>query len=219
VLEEDVSLLLSHSKLHIQTHSNYLSKQKDPSRSADMVTHVNDRVKKFRALKKSTRQGAEQIRAANRLYAERCRRKRSVKRLTQEKQEKMRLLNAAEQREINGMAAVYRSRILLTEHPNCKLSEDEQRNVDIKVLKYEGKIMKSRENGRNMTKAANESHLVELLIEPVVPLNDEITNLLMQMPIMEPIEPADTIPFGSLSDDLWGSVCDMFQNDSPFQGV
>merc|ERR1712176_1257069 len=106
-----------------------------------MGTPINDRVKKHRNKKKETPEGIEEIRAQNRVYAKRSRAKKEYKRLTDEKSCLGGILDAHEQSHVERKTQEYRTQLMESKGGDGKyygeMNEDETREVDILVLKYE----------------------------------------------------------------------------------
>eukprot|EP00584_Thalassiosira_punctigera_P000819 CAMPEP_0172533732 /NCGR_PEP_ID=MMETSP1067-20121228/6331_1 /TAXON_ID=265564 ORGANISM="Thalassiosira punctigera, Strain Tpunct2005C2" /NCGR_SAMPLE_ID=MMETSP1067 /ASSEMBLY_ACC=CAM_ASM_000444 /LENGTH=134 /DNA_ID=CAMNT_0013318407 /DNA_START=203 /DNA_END=604 /DNA_ORIENTATION=+ len=108
-----------------------------------MGTHVSERVKKHRAEKKRTVEGLAEIRAHNRVYAKRSRAKREIKRLTDEKSSMKDVLDLHEQSDLDNRTEQYKAQLLDGKKRKYEeLSEDEQREVDVKVLRHEILAMK-----------------------------------------------------------------------------
>lgn len=114
------------------------------------TTPVSDRVKKHRASKKVTAKGLAEMRAANRLYAERSRRKKTILRLEEERERRKNLFDAVDRRDFETESLAFSVPMTarkMTKHPNA--CEDELRNVRVRVLKHDIKMLKAmaRERG------------------------------------------------------------------------
>jgi len=114
------------------------------------TTPVSDRVKKHRASKKVTAKGLAEMRAANRLYAERSRRKKTILRLEEERERRKNLFDAVDRRDFETESLAFSVPMTarkMTKRPNA--CEDELRNVRVRVLKHDIKMLKAmaRERG------------------------------------------------------------------------
>lgn len=114
------------------------------------TTPVSDRVKKHRASKKVTAKGLAEMRAANRLYAERSRRKKTILRLEEERERRKNLFDAVDRRDFEAESLAFGAPMTarrMAKRPNA--CEDELRNVRVRVLKHDIKVLKAmaRERG------------------------------------------------------------------------
>jgi len=106
-----------------------------------MGVSVNDRVRKCRAKKTSTQKGQEEMKAINRVYADRCRRKKAIKSLLEEKASLIKALDPNQQHDVQIKAREFKARLLHKKKDN-ELDGDKKAKIDLKVLKYETKVMK-----------------------------------------------------------------------------
>mmetsp|Transcript_6534 Transcript_6534/g.11855 ORF Transcript_6534/g.11855 Transcript_6534/m.11855 type:complete len:136 (+) Transcript_6534:159-566(+) len=108
------------------------------------ATHVSDRVKKHRAKKKVTPEGIEEMRAHNRVYAKRSRAKKEVKRLTEEKIGMKKALGIHDEHDVENKTQKYKAKLLEGKRDRYydELNDDDKRDVDIKILRYEVNAMR-----------------------------------------------------------------------------
>lgn len=136
-----------------------------------MPKTVNDRVRKFRAKKGSTAKGLEEMRATNRLYKQRFRRKQVMSALSEKKTslEKVLALSPEERKDLDSKTHSHKLVVLSKlagskegkrqeqEGPDSKqspLDEDDQQKVDVEVLQYEVKqlMQLGRDRGLDFSK-------------------------------------------------------------------
>mmetsp|Transcript_21111 Transcript_21111/g.50956 ORF Transcript_21111/g.50956 Transcript_21111/m.50956 type:complete len:130 (+) Transcript_21111:348-737(+) len=107
-----------------------------------MGSSTNDRVKKHREKKKGTTKGKEEMKAKNREYAARCRAKKEIKRLTEEKAT-FQNISASELLDIDRKVLTYKLNLCDWEKiSEISTNEDEKRNLDLKVLRFEVKLLR-----------------------------------------------------------------------------
>mmetsp|Transcript_21112 Transcript_21112/g.50958 ORF Transcript_21112/g.50958 Transcript_21112/m.50958 type:complete len:129 (+) Transcript_21112:364-750(+) len=108
-----------------------------------MGASSNDRVKKFREKKKRTTNGINEVKAKNREYAARCRAKKEITRLEAEKEEFQMHSDSALLVAIDRKVLTYKLNLCdWNAISDVSMNEDEKRKVDIKVLRYEVKLMR-----------------------------------------------------------------------------
>ena len=108
-----------------------------------MGASSNDRVKKFREKKKSTTKGINEVKAKNREYAARCRAKKEITRLEAEKEEFQMHSDSALLVAIDRKVLTYKLNLCDWKAiSDVSINEDEKRKMDIKVLRYEVKLMR-----------------------------------------------------------------------------
>lgn len=123
-----------------------------------MGTTVNERVRKYRAKKMSTTEGAADIRSNNRKYKARSRLKKLTKRLSDEKEILRISLNDDDQLAIKSEVSTLKTSLMEAKAQGGKpLNEDEEREVDYEVLKYEVELMKEKEKEREIDLDSEES--------------------------------------------------------------
>ncbi|KAL7541861.1 hypothetical protein ACHAWF_007035 [Thalassiosira exigua] len=160
-----------------------------------MVKSVKDRVRKYRATKAATLQGMEEIRATNRMYSARRRRKLQLKRLQQEKANVGKALCHTRTQEVEAKALSYKALQMQKkmDSKRANLTEDEQREVDIAVLKYELREMKT-----NKAKIGKREHLHQ--VAPQVVTSDA------DMEAVMPMTDGELVQVSTLLTGLFGHV-------------
>lgn len=111
-----------------------------------------DRSKKFRAKKRGTPEGCQDIKAKNRLYKARSRRKKQIKRLTYELTSMKNDLHPVHHQQwVESEALGYTACLLVRrETEERELTQDEQKKMDIDVLKRQIKEMKKIKSGEKV---------------------------------------------------------------------
>lgn len=113
-----------------------------------MGISVTERVKKYRAKKRSTEKGREAMRALNRIYKARSRLKKRVKRLSDERDILKTALHIHEVQAVVDSIIEFQNHIEDANEGKSPLNEDEQLVVKAEILKYEIKAMKAMEKQR-----------------------------------------------------------------------
>jgi len=124
-----------------------------------MVITVKDRVKKHRAKKSITAEGAEEIRAKNRLYARRFRAKKILKKVQEDlaktKFEAISVLSVRDLQDISRFVNQYKVNLIKNTYQDRSIPSCEKVDVETKIVQYEISML------RRMSEGTNHDYLIQ----------------------------------------------------------
>jgi len=147
---------------------------RDPKKKT-MPVPTSERVKKFRAKKLQTQQGRNDMKAKNRLYKARSRRKSDIRRLADQVVAMKAGLGPAQVRWIDGEAVAHRVRLLRkASAEGRKLTKDDELEVDVDVMRRQVEMLKAIERQKVLDDHITEGDLPKLddQVSSATPLSD-----------------------------------------------